>query len=198
MTLPSISKRTRQNRVVVQVFVGGPCTPELKVAIHIFASLSLLGRCRIPAFPLHSSRSHGLRMKTIMSSSVLSDRSQRSTSMKAHGLRTVRLFFASGSGASCPDSESSSVCDSSWLSSPCFSLSSSSDSVRSKRGASEPYNSCHCTAHYKLYTPASLHSLNLRLWFWPGIRQSLGVEPVTEMPPAARPCQPLQLRLSAT
>ena len=59
-----------------------------------------------------------------------------------------------------------------------------------------PFNPCRAR-HYKLYSRPPCIVLNLCFWFRPGIGQSLGIEPVTDVPPdrAARvlsACQELE------
>ena len=74
-----------------------------------------------------------------------------------------------------------------------------------------PFNPCQCASQYKLYCQPLCIVLNLCFWFRPGLSQSLGFEPVTDVPPdrAARvlsACQELEkvawnkldLRQSAT
>ena len=60
-----------------------------------------------------------------------------------------------------------------------------------------PFNPCQCSSHYKFYSLPPCIVLNLCFWFRPGISQSLGIEPVTDVPPdrAARvlsACQELE------
>ena len=45
-----------------------------------------------------------------------------------------------------------------------------------------PFNPCQCAQHYKLYCQPPCKVLNLCFWFRPGISQSQGIEPVTDVP----------------